>query len=262
MRVVFIARRCHNTRIYIELANLIDLGNMKIIAFVGPSGHHLQGLYPRVEFAPPAASGDLDETKIGEFNIVIFADGVFFTRCAPTHYEILRVLERRQTIIGVSSMGALRAAELSGYGIIGFGNVYRNILQGNITDDSELAAAIHPIGFRPLTISLINVRSLLSEIAGDFGDEEMFQSALVIARDIYFMNRTREKLLQAWQYFGEHFISEVKRAFERGQYDIKHSDFRCLLDLISREEPDLTAIENNTIQPKPILLCPPTSIQM
>jgi hypothetical protein len=173
---------------------------------------------------------------------------------------LLRVLERGQTIIGVSSMGALRAAELSRYGMLGFGNVYQNIMCGNVTDDSELAAAIHPVSYRPLTVSLINVRSLLSEISDDFGDETILQRALIIARNIYFMDRTIEKLLKLWGCLGEDFISKAKIAFEEGHYDIKCFDFKCLLDLVATDDIELTPIINNAIQPKQILLCPTIAI--
>jgi TfuA protein len=53
--------------------------------------------------------------------------------------------------IGASSMGALRAAELSRYGAIGCGSIFEAYSSGKIEDDAWVAMTYDPDTFKPLT---------------------------------------------------------------------------------------------------------------
>lgn len=51
-------------------------------------------------------------------------DGSFHQTRAVRHKEILALIDAGVTVLGAASMGALRAAELDTYGMIGVGRVY------------------------------------------------------------------------------------------------------------------------------------------
>ena len=60
-------------------------------------------------------------------------------------------------------MGALRAAELEGFGMIGCGAIYRAYADGRITGDDEVAVLHAPaaLGAAPLSLAQVNVRATL-----------------------------------------------------------------------------------------------------
>src|SRR3979409_72773 len=96
---------------------------MKIIVFSGPSMaeaevHRLAAC----THAPPIKRGDLDTNK--DCEVFVILDGEFGQNMSVSPKEILAVLEKGKTVIGASSMGALRASELDRSGMIGVGWVY------------------------------------------------------------------------------------------------------------------------------------------
>src|SRR6478609_8238987 len=62
-------------------------------------------------------------------------------------------------------MGALRAAELDTMGMLGVGAVYRAFRAGRLTADDEVAVSHAPaeLGYRPVTMALVDVRARLIE---------------------------------------------------------------------------------------------------
>ncbi|MEV7304560.1 TfuA-like protein [Streptomyces clavifer] len=65
-------------------------------------------------------------------------------------------------VIGAASIGALRAAELAPYGMLGVGSVYAAYHRGDITADDEVAVGQAPDGqWEALTWPLVNLRSVL-----------------------------------------------------------------------------------------------------
>ena len=53
--------------------------------------------------------------------------------------------------IGASSIGAIRAAELSRYGAIGVGKIYEAYNSGEVEDDAWVLLNFHPKTYKPLT---------------------------------------------------------------------------------------------------------------
>ncbi|WP_130510121.1 TfuA domain-containing protein [Krasilnikovia cinnamomea] len=71
--------------------------------------------------------------------MVVIIDGYFHQVASVRHKEILQTLARRVTVIGCSSLGALRAAELVPYGMVGNGVVFEMYRAGAIDADDEVA---------------------------------------------------------------------------------------------------------------------------
>ena len=74
-------------------------------------------------------------------------DGYFDTVPSVWHKEILVAMQRGVHVFGASSMGALRAAELHPFGMVGIGQVYEWYRDGTIDADDEVAVAHGPAEF-------------------------------------------------------------------------------------------------------------------
>jgi hypothetical protein len=114
---------------------------------------------------PPVAVGDvltLIERR-GVTRIAII-DGYFERMAAVWHKEILHALERGIAVYGAASMGALRAAELHRFGMIGVGAIFQAFRRGTLVADDEVAVAHLPAeyGYRATSDALVNLRDGLS----------------------------------------------------------------------------------------------------
>src|SRR6266704_5436428 len=122
------------------------------IYYVGPSlfGAMPESL-PGELWRPPAAQGDIlrDVITIAPRAIVLL-DGVFHQFLAVWHKEIVYALLEGTIVIGAASMGALRAAEMHRYGVIGVGRIFEMYRDGE-EDDALVAMTFDPNTYRPLT---------------------------------------------------------------------------------------------------------------
>ena len=71
--------------------------------------------------------------------------------------EILAVLEQGKTVIGASSMGALRASELDRSGMIGVGWVYDYFRRSAVRRDADVALVYSPFDFKPMTVPMVDL---------------------------------------------------------------------------------------------------------
>lgn len=132
-----------------------------LVVFAGPSltESEARALAP-CRVLPPARQGDVWRALARRPVALALIDGVFESQPSVWHHELLAALGAGVAVFGASSMGALRAAELWPYGMVGVGTIYRWVRDGIIVDDSEVAllhaGAEH--GHRALTLPLVNVR--------------------------------------------------------------------------------------------------------
>ncbi|WP_141584945.1 TfuA-like protein [Actinomadura sp. WMMA1423] len=139
--------------------------------FLGPTGHGMPRELLDVEgmtVLPPARRGAvaaLLDTG-GPPGEIVIVDGRFGDVLAVGHREILAALDAGWTVWGVSSMGAIRAAELHDHGMKGFGVVYRRFVEQMIPDDQ--VAVLHGPApeYRPFSEALIDLGSFLEHLAG------------------------------------------------------------------------------------------------
>jgi hypothetical protein len=137
---------------------------MKVIAFAGPSlPRSRRAEFRGVEWKPPVEAGDLLKLPPGSATTLCLIDGYFDHRPAVRHKEILLLLSRGTVIFGASSIGALRAAEMHPFGMIGIGEIFRAYARGTIVGDDEVAlihgAAEHD--WRSFSVPLVDVRATL-----------------------------------------------------------------------------------------------------
>ncbi|MFD0007165.1 TfuA-like protein [Streptomyces sp. NPDC127178] len=134
---------------------------MSVHVFLGPtlSPERALAIVPDATIHPPAAHGDLLRLPVGPDDVVLIVDGFFHQRAPVRHKEILVLLARGATVVGCSSMGALRAAELHPHGMIGIGRVFQMFVDAEINADDEVAVA-HAADddFRAVGDPLVNIR--------------------------------------------------------------------------------------------------------
>ena len=100
---------------------MIRLSENKVIIFLGPSLSFSEARYifPNALYLPPIKCGDILHVLRLQPNYIVIIDGYFEKTAAVWHKEILYTLSKGIQVIGSSSMGALRAAELTYFGMLG-----------------------------------------------------------------------------------------------------------------------------------------------
>jgi hypothetical protein len=174
---------------------------MTTVVFVGPTlaaaEIALPDALPGVIVRPPVAVGDvlaLVQARRRPTRIAI-VDGYFERMAAVWHKEILLALERGIEVWGAASMGALRAAELAPFGMLGVGAVYRAYRGGQLVADDEVAVAHLPAeyGFRPTSEALVNLREGLAR--APMLSARTRAVLLERARATFYRERTWERLI-------------------------------------------------------------------
>lgn len=148
------------------------------------------------DYRPPVKRGDLPQRHDGT---IVIIDGEFGQNLSVSPKEILRLLDRGTRVIGASSMGALRATELSVYGMQGCGWVFEAYESGRVDADDEVAVAYSPDDLSCLTVPLVNVRHWLDVLltAGAI-DAVTARRLLKGARQLFYADRSEERLLTKW----------------------------------------------------------------
>jgi len=169
----------------------------EIIVFLGPSlppGEAAEIL--PATFLPPARRGDIPGAVDQGARIIGLIDGVFFQECSVGHREILDAISRGVRVVGASSMGALRAAELDTLGMEGVGVVYRLYRDGTLVSDDEVALVFDPETGIALSEPLINIRCTISKaVKKGVIDQETADRLVSLAQSLYFPERTWDRIL-------------------------------------------------------------------
>jgi hypothetical protein len=133
--------------------------------FLGPTldQESARALAPITPY-PPAAVGDIYRAVLDGVSSILLIDGYFRQVPSVQHKEILFAISSGVPVYGSSSMGALRAAELADFGMVGIGAVYQAYRQGDLTDDDEVAVAHADAdhGFRALSTPMVTIRQVLA----------------------------------------------------------------------------------------------------
>ncbi|TMC08787.1 MAG: hypothetical protein E6J41_12390 [Chloroflexi bacterium] len=155
------------------------------------------------------------------------------------HKEILAAMEAGVEVFGCSSMGALRAAELSAHGMRGLGVVHDLYARGELDGDDEVAVlhldAEH--GYRPVTESLVNLRhTVRAAVAGGQLDEELGRGLIATAKRRPFHDRDLGSLAALVCESSDDRAALV-RTLERNRVDVKRADAERVLEELAAGGP-------------------------
>ena len=171
----------------------------RIIVFLGPSlDRSAAEKILSAEYRPPAKRGDLLAAAGGGATIIGLIDGVFHQESAVAHREILAAIRHGVTVVGASSMGALRAAEMDTLGMVGIGEVYRMYKNGELESDDEVALVFDPESGLALSEPLINIRFTLKRAKREgIIDGTVLDALLASARSLFYPKRTYGAIVSA-----------------------------------------------------------------
>ena len=177
-----------------------DAGN-RIVVFAGPTlPPARRPIDPRFAWFAPAMAGDAYALADECPRAVVLIDGLFDDWPAIRHKELLVLIARGIPVIGGASMGALRAAELHPYGMIGVGHIFNAFASGRLDGDDEVAVLHGPAewDWSPITESLVNVRATVqAAVRGRVIEVAAGRCILRHASTMFYKERTWPGLLDA-----------------------------------------------------------------
>lgn len=172
----------------------------EIVVFCGPTidavtaRRHLDATY-----LPPAAAGDLYCAAARRPLAIGLIDGLFNTRASVFHKEILWAMRQGIHVYGSSSMGALRAAELGQFGMIGVGRVFAEFDGDGLTDDDEVAVAHLSAEDRWACTSdaMVNLRATVAaSVAAGVITSSTARALLALAKRRFYPERSVDSMIR------------------------------------------------------------------
>ncbi len=169
--------------------------------FLGPSlaRHKAERLF-NANYYPPVSMGDVYRLIATGVKTIVIIDGVFHNTTPVWQRELVAAMDKGITVIGASSMGALRAAELDQLGMVGHGQIYEWYRDGVVDGDDEVALlhAEEALGYQGISEPMVNIRYNLG-LAVDRSVLTAPQAAslLDLAKAKFFGDRSYHLLLQS-----------------------------------------------------------------
>jgi YcaO-like protein with predicted kinase domain len=111
---------------------------IKVYAGLSAQSSDVRSILPDARYAPPIQRGDILSDIEDGVNSILILDGLFHQALSVSPSEIMDALRRGIRVFGASSMGALRAAELEAYGMVGIGEVFEHIRSADAFRDDFL----------------------------------------------------------------------------------------------------------------------------
>ncbi|OGQ85136.1 MAG: hypothetical protein A2289_10470 [Deltaproteobacteria bacterium RIFOXYA12_FULL_58_15] len=137
----------------------------KTAVFLGPSlDRETAESILDADYYSPVRFGDVYRLLAMGIETIVIIDGVFHSTPSVWPREVMAALAEGIRVIGAASMGALRAAELHSFGMVGVGQVFEWYRDGVLRADDEVALqhATEAGGYRPLSEPLVNIRATLN----------------------------------------------------------------------------------------------------
>ena len=222
---------------------------MTFVVFTGPTlppadaREVLDALY-----LPPVSEGDLFRAALKSPRAIGIIDGYFESVPAVWHKEILHAMARGIRVFGSASMGALRAAELAAFGMVGIGATFEAFRDGILEDDDEVAVIHGPaeLGFPMLSEAMVNIRRTLSDAHGAGVISPLSRTRLeLIAKALPYRERAYHALLSHGAAAGlpEDDLARFKAWLPNGRCDQKREDallmLRAMRDFSKQDDPPL-----------------------
>ncbi|MBB2741545.1 UNVERIFIED_ORG: hypothetical protein FHR35_001365 [Microbispora rosea subsp. rosea] len=222
------------------------MSSPNVVVYTGPtiSRDEVLSVMPQARVRPPVARGDLLAETWNPDDTAVIIDGYYRERLSVGHKEILWLLDEGVHVIGAASMGALRAAELSPYGMSGAGTVFDMYATGEVDGDDEVAVVHGPAerGYPAGTVALVNIR---------YGCREGARTGLIpaaagerivrAAKALPFMRRTWRELDTAVDSGDRGHLGTLERLIGTGEWDVKRLDAMAALRAVGERRGERSA---------------------
>jgi hypothetical protein len=173
-----------------------------VYVFVGPSLYGYKHLIQKnsdqkIHWLNPVKRDDIKNLiENNDPSTIIIADGNFHNCLSVGHKEIRDGIALKWSVWGVSSMGAIRAAEMKTLGMKGYGFVY-NLFANDPTLRDDEVALLHSIEdpYLPLSEPLINIRYALSQLQNNVTiSKKDSQTIIDLLKQDWYGDRTLNRL--------------------------------------------------------------------
>ena len=222
-----------------------------IAVFAGPTITHAQ-IQQHLECVcyPPVAHGDILRVLNDKPRVIVIIDGYFEGAPSVWHKEILYAMDQGVHVIGCSSMGALRAAELHQFGMVGVGTIFDWYKEGVIDADDEVAVLHGPaeVGYMVASEPLVNIRATLALALEQNRLSKTQTDALIdAAKNIFYKQRGWTSFLE----FSAEFMAEFSLTNELiswlkiNRIDLKEQDALLTLEMLKENQQDYAQAYKN-----------------
>ncbi len=173
---------------------------MTVYVFTGPTLAPAEACAElEAVYLPPVKQGDVRRVALRQPRAIGIIDGYFQGVPAVWHKEILWAMAEGIHVFGSASMGALRAAELAQFGMVGVGRIFEAYRDGTLEDDDEVAV-IHGqagTGYAAVSEALVNIRYTLVQ-AEQLGiiSATTRDALIALGKHLFHYQRSYERLLQ------------------------------------------------------------------
>lgn len=215
---------------------------MKVL-FVGPSlGNDIarqREIHSDIEFRAPAACGDILRAAEDGATAIGLVDGYFGDLPSVWHKEILYALEQGIAIGGGASMGALRAAECSAFGMVGIGGIHEDYASGALVDDEAVALVHGPVEMNwiPLSVPWVDFEPTVEKLYRDglmtAGER---QRMLMTGRVLHFSERTYPRVIRECAFEDDLRGRALLQVIRQGKVERKRADALAVLDWLTKDE--------------------------
>ncbi|MET8867771.1 TfuA domain-containing protein [Nonomuraea sp. NPDC004580] len=224
---------------------------MSHVVYAGPtiSAGEIRTALPGARVRPPVARNDLFAETWTPGDTAVIIDGYYRERLSVGHKEILWLLGQGVRVIGAASMGALRAAELSPYGMRGVGTVFHLYAGGEIDGDDEVAVLHGPAeaGYPAGTVAMVNLRHGCHEGARTgLVPQEAAERILAAAKARPFTHRTWHELAEDVP-DDQDALHTLRSKIAAGDWDLKHLDAVEALNRARDEDPAPTRPDDTAL---------------
>lgn len=184
-----------------------------------------------VIYKRPIKRGDLGQALKENPDIIGIIDGVFHQNSSVGHKEILAVLDKGITVVGASSMGALRASEMDSLGMIGIGYVYEQYATGKVASDDDVAVMLDSETLEALSEPLINMDYVFTNaVEENIITQNQKDELINIAKSTFYPKRNYAQTLNDSNLDDE--TKDQLISFIRQSVDIKKEDAKELIKYI------------------------------
>jgi len=185
-----------------------------------------------VIYKRPIKRGDLGHDIKENPDIIGIIDGVFHQNSSVGHKEILNVINKGITVVGASSMGALRASELDTLGMTGIGYVYEQYATGKVASDDDVAVMLDSETLEALSEPLINMEYVFENaVSENIITENQKDELIKIAKSTFYPKRNYSQTLNSSSLDDETKSKLID--FIRRSVDIKKEDAKELITYIA-----------------------------
>jgi len=186
-------------------------------------------------YLPPVRQGDVYRAVVRwRPRAIGIVDGYFHQVPSVWHKEILWAMAEGVHVFGSASMGALRAAELTPFGMQGVGHVFAAFRDGVIEDDDEVAVIHGPpeTGYLAVSEAMVNIRRTLANAQAQAIVSAATRVALeAIAKALYYGKRAYPMILErgAAEGLPGDELSALRAWLESNRVDQKREDALAML---------------------------------